>query len=418
MLKQNIMHLENLKLTGDVMLVETDCIELMADLTDNEVDFLLTDIPYSTVSRNSNGLRNLNKEQADIMTFDLNTFLEQALRVTKNSLCIFCGKEQFSDIYAFFADKKGTVRPVVWEKTNPSPMNGQYVYLSGVELAVWFKKSGAKTFNAHCKNTVFKFPSGKRTFHPTQKNLALFEELIRDNTSEGDLVFDPCIGSGTTAIAAIKNKRRWLGCELDPDYYSKAKERIMSSYDTTEEELTVTCDWCNEIGIQYLDITKSSDADGCDTIIHTAKGDITVEIKQDDLWRFSKWHEYGIDMISVFKFKPGMSWDTKVHKPCDFQRFISTVDTEDYFFKWGKIIYSTADVWIFFTRNYDGSYYHLAGYNMKQLRNEINLPDLLANNCCFARNSKKKDDVSGDRFHSACFFVDPDLISTWLIRRK
>lgn len=59
-----------------------------------------------------------------------------------------------------------------------SPMNGQYVYLSGVELAVWFKKSGAKVFNARCKNTVFKFSGGKRTFHLTQKNLALFEETI------------------------------------------------------------------------------------------------------------------------------------------------------------------------------------------------------------------------------------------------
>lgn len=47
--------------------------------------------------------------------------------------------------------RKGTVRPIIWEKTNPSPMNGQYIYLSGVEMAVWFKKSGAKHFNAHCK---------------------------------------------------------------------------------------------------------------------------------------------------------------------------------------------------------------------------------------------------------------------------
>ena len=53
--------------------------------------------------------------------------------------------------------KLGTVRHLVWEKTNPSPMNGQYIYLSGIENAVWFKKKGA-TFNAHCKNpTATKF---------------------------------------------------------------------------------------------------------------------------------------------------------------------------------------------------------------------------------------------------------------------
>ena len=388
----------------------------METLKDNEVDFLLTDIPYDAVSRSSNGLRNLNKEKADIITFDLDVFLGQAYRITKNSICIFCGKEQFSSIYSFFATKKGTVRPVVWEKTNPSPMNGQYIYLSGVELAVWFKKSGAKVFNAHCKNTVFKFPSGKRTFHPTQKNLALFEELIRDNTNEGDIVFDPCMGSGTTAVAAIKNNRRWVGCELDPDYYTNAKERIMSSYNTTEDELKVTQEWCNKVGIKVLNIVKSSDYNGCDTVIKTAQGDITVEVKQDELWRFSNWHQYGIDMISVFKFKPDMSWDTKVHQPVDFNRFLSTVDIEDPCFKWGKVIYSIADIWIFYTKNYDGSFFWLEGYNMKDLRNEINLPDLLAANCCFARNSKRKDYVSGDWFHSACFFVDPKLIEKYRIK--
>ena len=93
-----------------------------------------------------------------------------------------------------------------------------------------------KTFNAHCKNTVFRFPNGKRTFHPTQKNLALFEELIKDNTNEGDIVFDPCLGSGTTAIAAIKNKRQWLGCEIDPAYYTKGAERIMAVCQTANEK--------------------------------------------------------------------------------------------------------------------------------------------------------------------------------------
>lgn len=395
---------------------ENDCVEFMIrQMEDNSVDFTLTDIPYNVVSRQSNGLRNLNKEQADILIFDLETFLRHVYRVTKNSICIFCGKEQFSDIYSFFAAKKGTVRPIVWEKTNPSPMNGQYIYLSGVELAVWFKKSGAKTFNARCKNTVFKFPNGKRTFHPTQKNLALFEELIRDNTNEGDIVFDPCLGSGTTAIAAVKNKRQWLGCEIDPLYYTKGLERIMTAYDTANEEVQVTKDWCNKVGIAYTSVTKSSDANGCDTVIHTPKGDITVEVKQDELWRFSRWHEYGVDMISMFKFREGKSWDTRVHKPEELTAFLETVDQDDPSFKPGKFSYSTADVWIFFTKNPDGTYYHLEGYDMKKFRNDINFAALLGSNCSFARNSKKKDDVSGDWWHSACFFVKLALLQQWKI---
>lgn len=113
-----------------------DCIEGMNLLSNNAVDFLLTDIPYNAVNRTSNGLRDFNKEAADELTFDLNMFLNEAYRVSKNSICIFCGKEQFSEIYAFFANKEGTVRPIIWEKTNPSPVNGQHIYLSGVEFAV------------------------------------------------------------------------------------------------------------------------------------------------------------------------------------------------------------------------------------------------------------------------------------------
>ena len=207
-----------------------DCMDGMREMESNSVDFTLTDIPYNAVNRKSNGLRNLDKEDADILNFDLNTFLEEIFRVTKNSICIFCGKEEFSGIYAYFATKKGTVRPIIWEKTNPSPMNGQYVYESGVEMAVWFKKSGASVFNAFCKNTVFRYPNGKRNIHPTQKNPQLFQELILDNSIEGGIIFDPCIGSGTTAIAAIETNRNFIGFEINEIYFEKANERITKGY--------------------------------------------------------------------------------------------------------------------------------------------------------------------------------------------
>lgn len=203
-----------------------DCIAGMKLLKNNSVDFTLTDIPYAEANRTSNGLRNLDKEAADILTFDLNNFLEEVYRVTKNSICIFCGMKQFSTIYSFFAEKQGTVRAVIYKKTNPAPLNGKYIYLSGIELAVWFKKRGAKTFNAFCKNTVFQHPAGKRDIHPTQKNPQLFRELILDNSNEGDIVFDPCIGSGTTAVVCIETNRKYIGFELNKEYFSMAKERI------------------------------------------------------------------------------------------------------------------------------------------------------------------------------------------------
>lgn len=209
---------------SNIELYQGDCLEVMDKL--EKVDFTLTDIPYNVVSRSSNGLRNLDKGRADILTFDLDIFLEKVYNITKNSICIFCSKEQFSTIYNFFASKKGTVRPIIWEKTNPSPMNGQYIYLSGVEFAVWFKKSGTKTFNAHCKNTVFRYPNGRSKLHPTEKNHGLLKELILDNTNPGDTVFDPCMGSGAHGIVALENERNFIGIELDEHYFNIAQERI------------------------------------------------------------------------------------------------------------------------------------------------------------------------------------------------
>ena len=207
-------------------LINNDCIKVMKSMLPESVMFTLTDIPYDAVNRGSNGLRNLDKEEADIITFDLNEFLEEVYRITSNSIVIFCGKEQFSNIYEYFASKKGTVRPIIWEKSNPSPMNGQYIYLSGVELAVWFKKSGAKTFNAHCKNTVFKYPNGRSKLHPTEKNHELLKQLILDNSNEDDLIFDPCMGSGSHLLVAKNLNRKYLGVELSEKYFNIANKRI------------------------------------------------------------------------------------------------------------------------------------------------------------------------------------------------
>ena len=140
-------------------LYNDDCMEIMKSMEKDSVDLTLTDIPYGEVNRDSNGLRQLSKEQADVMTFDMAEFLEKVYDVTKNTIIIFCGKEQLSKIHKFFSEKQkkslGTVRQIIWEKSNPSPMNGQHIYLSGIENAVWFKKRGG-VFNAKCKNTVFK----------------------------------------------------------------------------------------------------------------------------------------------------------------------------------------------------------------------------------------------------------------------
>ena len=136
-----------------------DCLEGMKKIPDASVDCIVTDIPYNECNRTDNGLRNLDKDKADIGIFDVAVLTKNLCDKTKGSIYMFCGFNQVSTIRQAMSQKGLSTRIVVWEKTNPSPMNGSVIWLSGVELCVYGKKKGA-TFNFHCKNTVFRYPCG------------------------------------------------------------------------------------------------------------------------------------------------------------------------------------------------------------------------------------------------------------------
>jgi len=190
---------------------------------------LLTDIPYEEVNRNDNGLRNLDKNKADNKTFELDNFLNHIYE-SADIFIIFCGNKQYSKIYSYFSikqkQKKGIVRQLIWAKSNPSPMNGEYVYLSGTENAVWFKKKGTGKLNSKCKKNYFIHSTGSSKFHTTEKNHKLLKELIKDNSNEGDLIIDTCMGSGSTGICAKELNRHFFGIEIDKDYFKIASKRI------------------------------------------------------------------------------------------------------------------------------------------------------------------------------------------------
>ena len=76
------------------------------------------------------------------------------------------------------------------------------------------------------KSNVLEYSKETDGFHPTQKPVALIRDLIQTYTNEGDTVLDNCMGSGTTAIACIKEKRHFIGFELSKEYFDKAQRRI------------------------------------------------------------------------------------------------------------------------------------------------------------------------------------------------
>ena len=211
---------------GKNVIGTTDAIDLLQALPDSSIDLLLTDIPYARVNKPSGGLRIIDKKDANEETFDLDEFANEVFRVTKCNAIIFCGKEQFSPLYQHFDDQGVTTRMIVWEKTNPSPMNASVMFLSGVECAVHFRKDKA-TFNQQYQNTVFRFPNGSSLRHPTEKPLDMFKWFVEALSNPEDLVCDPCMGSGTAAVAAYQLGRRFLCGDINPENGKVAVLRLL-----------------------------------------------------------------------------------------------------------------------------------------------------------------------------------------------
>lgn len=204
-----------------------DCMVGMKKMGDNCVDFVMTDIPYDSVNKLDNknkGIRQISKGDADIITFNLDEFLAEIYRVCSNSFCIFCGFSQISTIIKFFNKHNCTTRILVQEKSNPSPINCDIVYTSNIEVAVWAKKKNNGVFNAFYKGTVFRYNvETSCSWHPTPKNIEMIKEIISDNTNEGMVVFDPCMGSGSTAKACLGINRHFLGFELSEKFFALLK---------------------------------------------------------------------------------------------------------------------------------------------------------------------------------------------------
>ena len=123
------------------------------------------------------------------------------------------------------------LRFIEWIKTNPQPLNSSRNYLTNCrEIALLGIKKGSGTFNSKYDNGIYKYPiqggDASERFHPTQKSLKLFEELITKHSNKGDVVLDCFLGSGTTAVAALNTEREFIGCEIDNGYYNKMVERL------------------------------------------------------------------------------------------------------------------------------------------------------------------------------------------------
>ncbi len=207
---------------GNATLYLGDCAEILPTL--GQFDAVVTDPPYGEVNRKSSGLRNLDKGVADIVNFDEKELANTFTKLSK-SIYIWCGFSQISYYTELFKEKDYSSRLCVWEKTNPSPMNGQHLWLSSIEPCVFARTSGA-IFNNHCESPVWRLPTEPKEYHPTAKPIRLMEILISASSNENGYILDPFMGSGTTGIAAINLKRQFVGIEKEQKYFDIACKRI------------------------------------------------------------------------------------------------------------------------------------------------------------------------------------------------
>lgn len=233
-----------------------DCLDWMGRIEDKSIDMILCDLPYGTTSC---------KWDAVIPFEPL--WVEYERVIKDNGAIVLTAAQPFTSALVMSSPKMFKY-DWVWEKSrnsNPAlaktqPLRhhesvlvfckGKTPYNPQMEIGESYKtrkRAGGK-FAGNSVNKVEqpvverkgRYPksvimfnresgnqfTGKRSFHPTQKPVALFEYLIRTYTNEGETVLDNCIGSGTTAVAAINTGRNFIGIEREWEYCEIANARI------------------------------------------------------------------------------------------------------------------------------------------------------------------------------------------------
>ena len=220
-----------------------ECIEGMKKIPDKSIDMILCDLPYGTTAC----------KWDTIIPFE--PLWEQYERVIKdNGAIVLTASQPFTtklidsniDLFrnCWVWNKKISGNPLlakhqplkvhedicVFSKKRhnyyPQMRKGKMRKKGGGRSKLFDMEMSAKYSDEYYPISIIEFSNAKRGVHPTQKPVALFEYLIKTYTNEGETVLDNCMGSGTTAIAAINTNRNYIGFELDEGYYNASIERI------------------------------------------------------------------------------------------------------------------------------------------------------------------------------------------------
>ncbi len=222
-----------------------DAIEGLKRLADESVDLVVTDPPYNIASPSKTTMKSGTPlstmkawgewDQRHPFEYELLilSVINECYRILKpgGALYMFSSREQ-NGYFVKKAIERGFVyrNQLVMVKTNPIPSLSKSNWRSSFEVCMYVTKGKPGTFNfvsqALCKNVFVYSITHKQTKHPTEKPLALIELIVAVSSNAGDLVVDPFMGSGTTAVACQRLGRNFLGFEIKPEYIKMAEERL------------------------------------------------------------------------------------------------------------------------------------------------------------------------------------------------
>lgn len=222
-----------------------DCFAGMNQIPQGIVDLIIADPPYLIPNISGGGSINnvklLNQSLADLKEkhditcgYDISLFSNEVVNLQGKNINVyfFCNKAQIPQYFKVYVDKlKCKFEILTWHKLNALPTYYNK-YLSDTEFCLYFHKGKGKTkpMSYEDAKTFYlghiNHKDKKRYGHPTIKPLELIEKLIKNSSNEGDLVLDPFMGSGTTAIGCINLKRNYIGFEINEDYYKTSIQRI------------------------------------------------------------------------------------------------------------------------------------------------------------------------------------------------
>ena len=212
-------------------------------IADNSVNLIITDPPYimqdaiRKVEKHKDskgwysGWHKLYGNENLINGFDIAYMFSEFKRIQPFlNLYIFGNKNLLGQILSFCERENITKYDIlIYHKTNPTP-TFKYGYLNDLEYIFYLcdKKSQGLHNNYETSSKLYQASTNyqRYTKHPTEKPLSLIEKLMRNSSKEGDLIYDPFSGGGTTAHCAKMLKRRFIGSEIDTEFYNQSQARL------------------------------------------------------------------------------------------------------------------------------------------------------------------------------------------------